>query len=106
MVTPIIVYTTVGTFEEAEKIAEKIIDKKLGACIQIEKIKSFFYWDNKIDSSNEARISIKTFASKYEELENFIKENNSYDLPEIVSVKINNISKEYLNWMLEVMNNG
>jgi len=103
MAKGIIVYTTVGKSEEAEKMAKEVIEKKLGACAQIEKINSFFYWDNKVNSSDELKLSIKTFDEKYDELESFIKENSSYDLPEIVSVEMDDVSDEYLNWMSEVL---
>lgn len=96
----LIIFTTVPNNEEAEILARKIIDAKLAACVQIlPPMKSFYFWENAIQSDSEHLLLIKTRAKNYDELEKFIQTNHSYDVPEIVAVKAENVSDEYLNWM-------
>lgn len=97
----IIIYSTYPSREEAEKISDLLLEQKLVACSQISEIDSKFFWQNKLDKQNEFMMTAKTLSRNFKEVEKLIKENHSYFVPEIISVKINDISKSYLNWMKE-----
>jgi len=97
----IIIKTTTENYKEAEKLAKKIIEAGLGACIQISEIKSFYKWDGKTENSKENKLEIKTKSSNYKKIEELIKKNHKYKIPQIISVKINKGSKDYLNWINE-----
>ncbi len=99
--TYLIITTTLENEEDAEELARKIVEHKLGACVQISKIKSIYNWKGKIETSNEFKLDIKTSEDKYKELEKFIIKNHKYELPEIVAVKIENGNEKYLNWVEE-----
>ncbi len=99
--TYLIVTTTLENEEDAEELARKIVEHKLGACIQISKIKSIYNWKGKLETSNEFKLEIKTSEDKYKELEEFIIKNHKYELPEIVAVKIEKGNEKYLNWVDE-----
>ena len=43
--------------------------------------------------------SFKTRLDLYNDLEQKIKENHSYEVPEIVELKTNRFSKAYLSWL-------
>ena len=98
---PIIVITTVENKKDAEELAGKIVNEKLGACVQISEIKSYYNWKEKLENSKEFRLMIKTFAEKFEELKEFIIKNNKYELPEIISINIEEGYDKYLDWMRE-----
>ena len=91
----IIIQTTTKNKKEAKKLTKLLITKKLAACIQISKINSFYTWENKLCVDKERLLSIKTKQEHYEEIEILIKENHSYETPEIISYELNNLSKEY-----------
>ncbi len=91
----IIIQTTTGNKKEAKKLAQLLITKKLAACIQISKINSFYTWENKLCMDKERLLSIKTKQEHYEKIENLIKENHSYETPEIISYELTNLSKAY-----------
>jgi periplasmic divalent cation tolerance protein len=97
--TNIIVYTTVGNNKEAEKLAKLIIDNNLGACVQLDEVKSYYKWKGKIENSREIKLSIKTCSRKYKGIQNLIINNSKYEIPEIIVVKINKGYDKYLNWM-------
>jgi len=97
----IIIQTTTGNKKEAKKLAQLLITKKLAACIQISKINSFYTWENKLCMDKERLLSIKTKQEHYEKIENLIKENHSYDTPEIISYELTNLSKEYAFFLEE-----
>ena len=101
----LIVFTTTPNSEEAVTLARKIVEAKLAACVQVlPEMKSFYFWENEVQKDSEHLLLIKTLGEKYDELEIFIKENHSYDVPEIVAVSSEKLSDDYLNWMKDYLN--
>ncbi|MEM3374277.1 MAG: divalent-cation tolerance protein CutA [Candidatus Woesearchaeota archaeon] len=97
--TPIIIYTTCKDKEEAEKISKHLLEKKLIACTNIFQINSFYFWDNELQNDSEYVILIKTFKSLYKKIEKEIKKIHSYKVPAIYSWELDNINKDYFEWM-------
>jgi periplasmic divalent cation tolerance protein len=95
-----VVLTTCSTIDEAEKLAKKIIVEKLGACVQIlPKMISVYFWEGEVQRENEHLLLIKTLPAKYAELDAFINENHSYDVPEVVAIESLNVSLKYREWL-------
>lgn len=95
-----IIFTTTPNVEEAETLARKIVEAKLAACVQVlPPMKSFYFWEDKIQVDSEHLLLIKTLEENYDELEKFLKANHSYDTPEIVAVSSEKVSDDYLKWM-------
>ena len=102
----LIVLTTTSDIKEAETLAEKIVRAKLAACVQIlPQIKSFYFWEGEIQKDSENLLLIKTLPEKFAELEKFIKENHSYDVPEIVALSAEKVSQNYLDWTKDSLRN-
>lgn len=94
-----VVTTTTSSPKEAEKIALALIDQKLAACVQVVPIKSYYTWNNKLNSENEHLLIIKGKRADFDEIEKCITGNHSYIVPEIIEIPIENGSNEYLNWI-------
>ena len=102
METFIQVFTTTETKEEAEKIAQYLVEQKLAACVQITgPIASTYRWKGKVENAQEWLCLIKTREDFYDKVEKAIKKLHSYETPEIIAVQIVKGSKEYLNWIEE-----
>ena len=100
----LIVLTTVPTFEEAGQLAEKIVDGKLAACVQIlPRITSVYVWEGKLQKEPEHLLLIKTLPEKFDELSEFIKANHSYTVPEIVAIDAEKVSEPYREWLQQVI---
>ncbi|MFA6788189.1 MAG: divalent-cation tolerance protein CutA [Arcobacteraceae bacterium] len=95
----IIVQTTCASKKEAKKIAKILVQEKLAACVQLSKINSLYSWENKLCVDKEVLLSIKTKKENFKKIQRKIKENHSYDLPEIIAIQITNASKEYLQFI-------
>jgi len=100
----IIIETTFDNKKEAEKVAKRLIESKLAACIHLSKVESYFRWKNKLEQTKEYKLKIKTTNKNYMKVEKLIKQNHKYKVPEIISIKIKRGSRNYLNWMKEVLN--
>lgn len=98
------IFTTTPNIEEAEDLAKQIVEAKLAACVQIlPPIKSYYFWEGKVQNDLEYLLLIKTIEEKYAALETFINNNHSYDVPEIVAVSSEKISQKYLSWINEYL---
>lgn len=103
----LIILTTTPTLEEAKKLAERIAGQKLAACVQIlPKMTSVYVWEGKVQSDEEHLLLIKTLPEKYDEVEAFIIENHSYEVPEIVSLNAQEVGQKYLDWAHQVLSEG
>ncbi len=95
------VITTVENRSQAQKLAQKVLQAKLAACVQLEDIESLYMWDGRLQNDGEVRIVFKTKATLYTKLQNLIKQHHPYDVPQIVEVAIEKGSQEYLDWIGE-----
>jgi periplasmic divalent cation tolerance protein len=96
----IVVLTTVDKQEEGERLARLLVDRELAACVQIlPTMVSIYRWQGNIEKADEVLLLIKTTREVYPRLEAAIKENHSYQTPEIVALPIEAGSSEYLSWL-------
>ncbi len=96
-----IVYITTGNLEEARKIGRTLIEERLAACVNIFPITSIFRWKDKIDESDEFGMIVKTKSGKVRAIEKRVKEIHSYEVPCVVSLRMDEGSEDYLKWIKE-----
>jgi len=99
-----IVLTTAGSIEEAQRIAAALVEQRLAACVNIlPGVESGFRWQGKIDRTSEWLMIIKTKAEAFERVRDAIQKLHSYDVPEIISLEIDDGSAAYLQWIDETV---
>lgn len=95
-----IVLCTIDSIKNANELAHNLVKARLAACVNIVSgVTSVYEWENAICEENEYLLIIKTKSDLYKKLETKIKEFHPYEVPEIVSLKIDNCSKSYLDWI-------
>jgi periplasmic divalent cation tolerance protein len=98
------IMTTTETKEEAEKIAQYLVEQKLAACVQITgPIVSTYRWKGNVETACEWLCLIKTREGLYDKVETAIKKLHSYETPEIIAIPIIKGSSEYLSWLDDVL---
>lgn len=93
-----IVQTTVPSAKEARSLSTLILKKRIGACVQILRLKSRYRWRGKIESANELLVSIKTGKGNAARLIAVIKKHHPYELPEIITLNAK-AGHDYANWV-------
>ena len=87
--------------DEAVKMAKSLVEEKLAACVNIVgDVESFFFWQGAIQSDKESMLLIKSTASRFEALRDFVLENHPYELPEIIALDLSEASPDYANWVV------
>jgi len=97
------IITTIPSKEIEKKIAKDLLNNKLAACTQLLKspIKSRYWWKGKIEKAKEWILIIKTKKILFSKVEEIIKKNHFYEVPEIIVTDINGGSSDYLQWIKE-----
>jgi periplasmic divalent cation tolerance protein len=104
----------ISTFSDEQSVIDLsnilINEKRLCACINYTTIKSIYIWNSVLQHDNELIAFFKTTEDLVDDLKTEIKRNHPYDVPEIVVIKMSDISDEYMDWMYKVThiekNNG
>ena len=100
MTDKMLVLTTVGTQEEARKLGRALVERLLAACVNIvPKMKSIYRWEGEIEEAEEWLLIVKTTRPAFERVREAILELHSYELPECISVTIDDGSVGYLSWI-------
>ncbi|MBC7219265.1 MAG: divalent-cation tolerance protein CutA [Hadesarchaea archaeon] len=97
-----IVLTTVKDRREANRISRALVSEKLAACVSIiPNVSSVYRWQGRVEKSREMILVIKTATKKMERLTSRIRELHSYQVPEIISLKVQGGLPQYLKWLKE-----
>ena len=100
MTHELVILVTTSTRDEAAAIAEALVSERLAACVNIvPAIESIYRWEGKVTRDSEALMIIKTTDDRYPELERRVKELHSYSTPEVLALRIDRGSEQYLNWL-------
>lgn len=98
----VVVLTTVGSKDDAERIVRSAIESRLAACAQIYgPITSTYWWRGQIEEDEEWACLFKTKESLYKELEELIRKEHPYEIPEIIAIPILKGFEPYLRWVDE-----
>ncbi len=95
----IIVETTYANLDEAKKLAEILLKKKLAACIHFLPIESLYLWQGDAKNASEILVRIKARNTSFWQIKKIIKNHHEYKIPQIIAISINQGSKSYLDWL-------
>ena len=94
----------ISTFADEKSIRdiayEMIVNAKLCACVNYTKVRSLYWWKNKLNDEDEFIALFKTTKKKAKELRSRIEKQHPYDVPEILQISIDNVSMPYLGWLI------
>jgi len=94
------VVTTTEDKQQAQSLAQELVEQRLAACVQISgPIESTYRWEGAVHASAEWLCTIKTNRAKLSDLQATILQRHSYDVPEIVVTEIVDGSPAYLDWL-------
>jgi periplasmic divalent cation tolerance protein len=83
----------------AKSTAKLLVERRLAACAQLFPIESIYSWQGKICDENEVMLLIKSQTALFDEIAATIKENHSYEVPEIVQIPLTDGWPDYLQWL-------
>jgi periplasmic divalent cation tolerance protein len=98
----IVALTTVGTAEDAERIARALVERRLAACVNVvPRVVSIYRWKGEVCRDEERLLVVKTRTEKLEALRDALLALHPYELPELVALPVEAGHGPYLDWLDE-----
>nr|AIF12852.1 periplasmic divalent cation tolerance protein (cutA) [uncultured marine thaumarchaeote KM3_57_F01]AIF12891.1 periplasmic divalent cation tolerance protein (cutA) [uncultured marine thaumarchaeote KM3_57_F02] len=98
---PVIIVSTFPSKQSVTSIANKLVKKKLAACVNITKISSVYAWKGKIENQAEYLALFKTSKNNKSKLKKELQKLHPYDIPEIAEINVDSINQPYLKWLVD-----
>jgi periplasmic divalent cation tolerance protein len=97
----VVVLITVPSSEVGERIAARLLEKKLAACVNIlPGVTSIYTWNGAVQKDQELMLVVKTRADLFHDrLVPAVKAVHPYEVPEIIALPVLMGSPDYLDWI-------
>ncbi len=96
----LLVIATFADEESARRICREVVTENLAACANVlPAIHSIYRWKDKVEEAAETMALFKTTAARLPELQAKVKSLHSYDVPEIIALKVRAGWPDYLQWV-------
>jgi periplasmic divalent cation tolerance protein len=96
-----VAFIMAGSHAEALQIGRTLVERRLAACVNlVPGITSIFRWEGKISEEQEILLIVKSRHERFDEIVKAVKGLHSYQVPEIVGMRLSNGLQDYLKWMV------
>jgi periplasmic divalent cation tolerance protein len=103
----LVVLSTVGKAEDAERIARALVERGLAACVNVvPAVTSIYRWKGKVERDEERLLVIKTRAERFAALRQALVSLHPYEVPEAIALPITAGHQPYLEWLDESVGEG
>lgn len=96
----IVVLTNLPDSGSAFNLARHLLRVRVAACVNVlSPATSFYRWEGREQQATEIPVLIKSTRERYPDLEREIRATHPYDLPEIVTFRVEQGLENYLGWV-------
>lgn len=95
----VIIFSTFSSKESARALAKKVVEDGLCACVNFAKVRSIYQWKGRVEDQDEWLALFKTTRGAARALKAEIARLHPYEVPEIVEVGMDDVSRPYLSWL-------
>jgi periplasmic divalent cation tolerance protein len=96
----LVVFSTVGSADDAERIAQALVERGLAACVNIlPGVISVYRWKGAVHRETELLLVIKTRAERLPLLKETLTAMHPYDVPEALALPVEDGLAPYLAWL-------
>lgn len=105
MTDTLLVLCTCPNREEANRLAQTLVDEQLAACVNIltSPVESIYRWQGAVERAEEVLLLIKSTADAFSRLRDRILQLHSYETPEVIAIPVADGSQSYLDWLRKQM---
>lgn len=90
---------TCGSWQEAQRIADALLEKHLVACVEFFEIKSQYHWQGKVEKADEVKLVMETITDNFDQIEAEVTNLHSYDTFVLQQIPLTNLSKKAQSWL-------
>jgi len=105
MTDKVVVLITCGTRREAERIASRLVERRLAACVNVLEtpMRSTYRWKGRVETAAEYLLLVKSARKLLSVLRAEVERFHSYEVPEVIALPIVGGSAAYLRWLGECL---
>ncbi|MHB1543368.1 MAG: divalent-cation tolerance protein CutA [Gammaproteobacteria bacterium] len=98
----ILILTALPDPAQADTLARTLVDQREAACVsRIGPLHSVYRWDGSREEAEEYLLLIKTRSDRYAAVESRIRSMHPYSVPEVISIRPDQVEPRYLAWLGE-----
>lgn len=95
-----VVLTTVGSEDDAVRLAQALVERRLVACVNVlPGVRSIYRWQGAVQDDRELLLLAKTTAARLSEVSDALAELHPYDVPEVVALEAEMVAPSYAAWL-------
>jgi periplasmic divalent cation tolerance protein len=89
---------TCASWQEAQRIADSLLEKHLVACVEFIEIKSQYHWRGRIEQADEIKLIMEAVAGNFDAIEAEVAKLHSYDTFILQQIPITRLSTKAEEW--------
>ncbi|MDQ1314176.1 MAG: periplasmic divalent cation tolerance protein [Pseudomonadota bacterium] len=98
---PLLILTNLPDVASAEKLARVLLEHRAAACVNVlAACRSVYRWRGAVETADEIPLLIKTTAENYPLVEEIVRAQHPYDVPELIAIPITHGLPAYLDWLV------
>jgi periplasmic divalent cation tolerance protein len=99
---PLLILTNVPDRAAAEKLARALVESRAAACVNVLSAgRSIYRWQGRVEQAEEIPLLIKSTAANYAAVEEIVRAQHPYDVPELLALPITHGLPAYLDWLAQ-----
>jgi periplasmic divalent cation tolerance protein len=92
---------TCGSWQEAQRIADALLEKRLVACVEMFDIKSKFHFQDRLEESKEIKLVMKSLDHLFDRVEAEVRQLHSYETFVLEALPVSHVSADAAVWLTE-----
>lgn len=97
---PLLILTNLPDNASAEKLARALIESRAAACVNVlAPCHSIYRWQGAVETAAEVPLLIKSSAANYPLIEEMVRAQHPYAVPELIAIPITHGLPAYLDWL-------
>jgi periplasmic divalent cation tolerance protein len=97
---PLLILTNLPDVASAEKLARVLVERRAAACVNVlPACRSIYRWQGAVEMAEEIPLLIKTTTANYPLIEEIVRAQHPYDVPELIATPITHGLPAYLDWL-------
>lgn len=99
MTNPVELFLTCRSWQEAQRITDALLEKKLVACVEQMEIRSKNWWEGAVEDTKEIKLSMLSVTEYFDKIEAEIAKHHSYDTFVLKQIPITHLNQAAADWL-------
>jgi len=92
-------FLTCGSWQEAQRIADSLLEKRLVACVEFFEVQSKYHWQGALEEAKEVKLIMHGLATNFKKVETEVAKLHSYETFVLIALPAENVSAGAAKWL-------